>query len=84
MQKFRKKPITVNAVQLSAFNREVVKNLLQADGCDVVPEPMGLLVPTPGGVMTATFGDYIYKNNYNHYFVSKADAFEKDYEAVYE
>lgn len=82
MQKFRKKPIVIEAVQ---FNGDI--NLQEIiDWVDKQYLPCGdnteILITTLEGVMRANVCDYIIKGVNGEFYPCKPDIFEKTYEAA--
>jgi hypothetical protein len=82
MNKYRKKPFVIKAVQLSDNNIEEV-----AKWCDgiIVHDLLkkmvrGIEIPTLEGDMLATIGDYIIKGIKGEFYPCKPDIFEASYE----
>ena len=85
--KYRKKPVTIDAVQWNGFNLEQVLTL-----ADAVPyeRPLSLdvddahvlLIPTLEGTMRTHCGDWVIRGVNGELYPCKPDIFEKTYEAV--
>jgi len=93
VQKFRKKPVVIEAVQFNNINsREVAdfvgKNLLQEIESETAYEAgkgapiSSLTIPTLEGNMKAMPNDWIIKGVNGEFYPCKPDIFEKTYEAV--
>lgn len=94
--KYRKKPVVIEAVQLSADNILEVERFIEQkeikldtsvaqdkfeDYKDNVRES-GRKIDTLEGVMTASIGDYIIKGVNGEFYPCKPDIFKKTYEKV--
>ena len=94
--KYRKKPVVVEAIQLSVDNILEVERFIEQkefildtgvaqdkfeDYKDSVRES-GRKIDTLEGVMTASIGDYIIKGVNGEFYPCKPDIFKKTYEAV--
>lgn len=82
-QKFRKKPVVIEAVQWMA-DEDSWKEI-QAMGCPTKPGEMGsesFLIPTLEGDMKASKGDWIIKGVQGEFYPCKPDIFEATYEPV--
>ena len=83
-KKYRKKPVTIEAIQLNAHNvREVAKWC----GADLgytfgSTEPDALYIHTLEGAMAAYVDDYIIRGVAGEFYPCKPDIFEETYEAV--
>ena len=91
MQKYRKKPVEIDAVQLHMSNMEPLIEQMRRDGYEVESfsrPPMraisGLKIKTLEGIMQANFGDYIIKGVQGEYYPCKPDIFQKTYDLVSE
>jgi len=90
-EKFRKKPIVVEAIQFTEKNKNQVKNWaseLQQNvfhGWDENKKPM-LVIPTLEGEMNCSLGDYLIKEpfptDWRKVYPCKAEIFEKTYEKI--
>lgn len=96
MHKFRKKPVVIEAFQMTearrwdnsewpnwlntAWNKEI-----EEDGCfwcDKEPPHTRLYISTLEGPFKITFGDYIIRGVQGEIYPCKPDIFEATYEAV--
>lgn len=86
MQKFRKKPVVIDAIQFDGTENSVFEILemknttssaraIRFDGKD-------LLINTLEGLMRASIGDWIIKGVNGELYPCKPDVFEKTYEPV--
>lgn len=88
--KFRKKPVVIEAVKWTGFNRDELNYFIwETDSPDKerhsYAEDGTLLIKTlesGHGVHTATVGDMIIRGVENEYYPCKPDIFEKTYEPV--
>ena len=93
--KFRKKPVVIDAIQLTRDNAVKVyewvhdctsiktdMDLYRWDDYLSIIERKGMKIPTLEGEMTASMGDYIIKGIQGEFYPCKPDIFEKTYEAV--
>lgn len=77
MNKYKKRPIEIEAVQLSKENMEAV--------CEWCCGSLGytqIFFTTLEGVMTAQIGDWIIKGVKGEFYPCKPDVFEMTYEQV--
>lgn len=84
-KKYRKKPVTVEAVQWSGDNYEEVCDFvgksLERDASELCNnEPSSLLIPTLEGVIEARVYDYIIKGVAGEFYPCKPDIFLQTYE----
>lgn len=91
MQKYRKKPVEIDAIQLHMSNMEPLITQMRREGYEVEsfsPPPMqaisGIKIKTLEGTMQANFGDWIIKGVQGEYYPCKPDIFEKTYDLVSE
>jgi hypothetical protein len=100
IKKYRKKPVVVEAIQVSWRNWNALcdfipsvaldqnlarRSLSYSDTCgEPGPEYIELLIPTPEGIMTARHGDYIVKGVNGEFYPIKPDIFAATYEEVVE
>lgn len=98
MPKFRKKPIIIEAIQLSWQTWTDVCNFLgdiispsnpgrhskeYSDTCgELGPDYIEITIPALEGDMIAKHGDYIIKGVSGEFYPCKPDIFEKTYEKV--
>lgn len=90
IMKFRKKPVVIEAVQLTETNADdtafwcggkVIRLAKPSDPSDV---NVILHIPTLEGVMAGNIGDWIIKGVQGEFYPCKPDIFEATYEAVNE
>ena len=78
--KYRKKPVTIDAIQWTGKNQEEIKNFVKQD---MYFSSVGeLYIITLEGEMRAPPGDYIIKGVDGEFYPCKPDIFEKTYERV--
>lgn len=86
VQKFRKKPVVIEAIQYDGTENSVVEILqLQetaSSARSIRVDAGGLLIPTLEGLMRADKGDWIIKGVQGELYPCKPDIFEKTYEPV--
>lgn len=89
MEKYRKKPVVIDAVQLTMANAQSVSHMIAAAGYKTrtfSKLPMravtGIVIETLEGDMEASFGDFIIKGVNGEFYPCKPDIFEKTYEKV--
>ena len=75
MKRYRKKPVVVEAVQLTEENFNEAE-----EWCDGCPVTDGVLIFTLEGDMRASIGDYIIKGVKGEFYPCKPDIFEATYE----
>jgi len=78
-QKFRKKPVVIEAIQLTLFNLEAVEEFV---GGDLANIRGGIVIATLEGPMRANLGDWIIKGVAGEFYPCKPDIFEATYEAA--
>jgi hypothetical protein len=84
---YRKKPVTVEAVQLRDVELRTLMALqnfagLGNDVFEAVED--GILIDTLEGKMKASVGDFIIKGVQGEFYPCKPDIFEKTYEEVWD
>ena len=79
--KFRKKPIVVEAVQYTGLNFDEMEDFV---GGDAEFRNGGLLIATLECAMTASLNDWIIKGTKGEFYPCKPDIFEATYEATYD
>lgn len=87
MPLYRKKPVTVEAVQLRDVELRTLMALQNFAGLsNDVFEPVedGILINTLEGKMKASIGDFIIKGVQGEFYPCKPDIFEKTYEEVWD
>lgn len=84
--KYRKKPIVIEAAQFDGSERSIVEILaLQRDKVKVLREDAGdLMIPTLEGLMRASVGDYVIRGVQGELYPCKPDIFEQTYDLVEE
>ena len=89
MEKYRKKPVVIDAVQLTMANHQAISTIIAAAGYNVrhaTKPPMraitGIVIETLEGDMEASYGDFIIKGVNGEFYPCKPDIFEKTYEKV--
>ena len=80
VQKFKKKPLIIEAVQWTGQNVDEITGFIgyekfQFEGDDIV-------IQTYEGLIIAGIGDWIIKGIAGEFYPCKPDIFEKTYEAV--
>ena len=94
--KYRKKPVEIEAVQLTFANWSEICDFVQlpwgtegVHGCysdkgveSDSGEKIGLIIPTLEGDMLANENDYIIKGVHGEFYPCKPDIFEETYEPV--
>ena len=87
IEKFRKKPIIIEAIQWNGPENHAV-DILQSWGCPVGPdtywdEPEQVLhIPTLEGMMRCVVGDWIIKGIKGEFYPCKPDIFTMTYELI--
>jgi hypothetical protein len=92
---YRKKPVVIDAIQLTRANAVKVyewvhdctaiktdMDLYRWDDYLSIIEHKGMKIPTLEGEMIASMGDYIIKGIQGEFYPCKPDIFEATYEAV--
>ena len=77
LTKFRKRPIVIEAIQLTKENMDKVAKL-----CDGSVGYTTIFLTTLEGVMSAQFGDWIIKGVKGEFYPCKPDIFDATYEPV--
>jgi hypothetical protein len=85
IQKFRKKPVVIEAIQFTRHNWQEVKQFTNNTARDLVnmtkiEDNWTCIIPTLEGEHIATEGDWIIKGVNNEFYPCKPDIFEKTYE----
>ena len=78
-EKYRKRPIIIEAVQLTEDNKNSVFNDM---GGNKYPVDEGIKIGTLEGDMIARWGDYIIKGIEREFYPCKPDIFKQSYEKV--
>lgn len=80
IKSYRKRPVTIQAVQLTPLNLEEIEEFV---GGDLSTHPAGgVIIATLEGAMHASIGDYIIKGVEGEFYPCKPDIFSKTYEEV--
>ena len=84
VKKFRKKPVIIEAIQLTKDNAVEALSFCNNDGNIVASneDETGISISTLEGTMLANIGDYIIKGVKGEFYPCKADIFEQTYEEV--
>ena len=87
MAKYRKKPVVIEAVQLT--NESIIEIIKWATDyisikidTDENDNIIGMIIPTLEGAMKASMNDYIIKGINNEFYPIKSEIFFKTYEKV--
>lgn len=78
INKYRKKPVIVEAIQYTGDNIEEIKDFCK--DCSVLFD--SLIIFTLEGRMKASINDYIIKGVNGEFYPCKPDVFEKTYELI--
>lgn len=84
IKKFRKKPVIIEAIQLTKDNVVDVLSFCN-NGDNIVAsneDDAGISISTLEGTMIASLGDYIIKGVKGEFYPCKSDIFEQTYEEV--
>ena len=77
--KFRKKPVVIEARQLTATERV---SILEWIGGNCAANDAGILIPSLEGKMQASFSDWIIKGVKGEFYPCKPEIFEDTYEVA--
>lgn len=81
--KFRKKPVVIEAIQLTNDPAQAAELATWCDGMALAsPERVSLHIETLEGTMVAHPGDWIIKGVQNEFYPCKNDIFQETYEPV--
>lgn len=83
MRKFRKKPVTIEAVQFSGNNWNEIAKFINTK-YKAFCEERYIIIQTLEGNMRADPGDWIIRGVNGEYYPCKPEIFEKTYEEVQE
>jgi hypothetical protein len=78
--KYRKKPVVIEALQLTMFNLDAVEDFVGGD-CGNKPDGT-LVIATLEGAMHASVGDWIIKGVKGEFYPCKPDIFDATHERV--
>ncbi len=87
MGQYRKKPVTVEAIQLKdlrTYTLIALQNFAGLDNDIFQVQSDGLVIKTLEGDMKASIGDFIIKGVQGEFYPCKPDIFEKTYEEVWD
>ncbi len=77
---YRKKPVIIEAIQLTLLNFEEIEEFVGGDlGKNELSETV---IATLEGAMKCSIGDFIIKGVNGEFYPCKPDIFEKTYESV--
>ena len=81
---FRKKPVSVAAIQWTGDNLLEIKEFfgIDSDKCSSLGQSSNLIIETLEGNQIALLGDFIIRGIKGEYYPCKPDIFEKTYEVV--
>ena len=83
VEKYKKKPCEIEAVQWNGTNLKEIKEFVGKDlSYDIGDTPINMEIHTLEGNMIASYGDYIIKGLRGEFYPCKPDVFEKKYELV--
>ena len=87
MAKYRKKPVVIEAIQLT--NESIIEIIKWATDyisikidTDENDNIIGMIIPTLEGEMKASMNDYIIKGIQGEFYPCKPDIFEQTYELI--
>lgn len=85
-EKFRKKPVVIEAVRFDGSNFDEIADFVMENGSQDVSGQMAgdihLVIHTLEGDMRANVGDWIIRGVQNEFYPCAADIFEQTYERV--
>jgi len=92
MQKFRKKPVVIEAVRFTTNNdpyNKVMNDIviwINKDKSEKIAyhDNTSIFIKTPEGTWIASVGDWIIKDGNEEFYLCRPEVFEKTYEAVSE
>ena len=87
MNKYRKKPVVIEAIQIEAIQYDGTKENIAAIcrlGNNIGLLPDGIIIKILEGNMIAFLNDWIIKGIQGEFYPCKSDIFEATYEAVEE
>ena len=87
MAKYRKKPVVIDAIQLTDESIiEVINWITNYTNIEIDTDKddnvIGIIIPTLEGEMKASIGDYIIKGIQGEFYPCKPEIFEQTYELV--
>lgn len=81
MQKYRKKPVIIEAIEYTGKNADEIAKWMNS-GNSPVTHKTALTIFTLEGNLIASIGDYIIKGVKGEFYPCKPDIFEETYEEV--
>ena len=81
MAKYIKKPIPINAIQWTGYNKAEIIEFTQ-NRCRFTNNKISIIIPTLEGDMGAMDGDYIIRGVDGEFYPCRRDIFEKTYEKI--
>lgn len=83
-QKYRKRPIVIEAVQVTFSNVYEVANWCGGSATTITsPQPTAdIYIPTLEGQMQGSIGDYVIKGAHGGFYICRGQIFEDTYEVV--
>lgn len=81
MNKYRKKPVVIEAVQWTGKNGEEITKFISINTSFDIHDDV-IEINTLEGTMLANIGDYVIKGINGEFYPCKPDIFEKTYEKV--
>lgn len=88
MKQYRKKPVTIEAVQFDGLNPTEIKDFV-GENCevkiydnDVTPPVARIVIHTLEGDMEVSKGDYVIKGVKGEFYPCKPDIFQQTYESA--
>lgn len=83
VQQYVKKPVAIEAIQLSQYNTVQVLTFCNQNDIIASSTPEGTIeINTLEGTMTASLGDYIIRGVKGEYYPCKPDIFAQTYERI--
>lgn len=84
MNKYRKKPVVIEAVQNVVGRAETISTWMKSHGCHPRWDGESFYIKTLEGEMQASRGDWIIRGVKGEFYPCKPDIFEATYEPVME
>ena len=81
MKKYRKKPVVIEAAQLTKDNGQEIVDWIKGRHAQVYPDGE-VWIETLEGIMKAGIGDWIIKGVKDEFYPCKPDIFEMTYEEI--
>lgn len=80
MTKYRKKPVTIDAIKFNGTNQNEIANFV-GNSIHITPEGF-VFIRTLEGSMAVSCGDYVIKGVQGEFYPCKPDIFEQTYDEV--